>query len=85
MITKTEEEWRALLPPLVYHVTREAGTERPYTGALLNETRKGTYRCVCCGRVLCGADRVGELLAGLIATPLGRALKMNPDLSLIHI
>ena len=52
MITKSEEEWRALLPPLVYHVTREAGTERPYTGALLNESRKGTYRCVCCGRVL---------------------------------
>ena len=52
MTQKTAEEWRVLLSPLAYHVTREGGTERPYTGALLNESRKGVYRCVCCQHIL---------------------------------
>ena len=52
MTKKTEEEWRVLLSPLAYRVTREGGTERPYTGALLNESRKGVYRCVCCAHIL---------------------------------
>ena len=52
MSTKTEQEWRELLSPIAYHVTREGGTERPYTGALIKESRSGVYRCVCCERIL---------------------------------
>lgn len=51
-ITRSEEEWRAELSPLEYHVLREAGTERPGTGELLHENRVGIYRCRACGQEL---------------------------------
>src|SRR5436309_7069124 len=44
------------LTPLQYHVTQEAGTERPFSGSLWNNHADGTYRCVVCGRVLFDAD-----------------------------
>ena len=47
-IVKTEAEWREQLGTLGYTVTREAGTERPFTGPLLKEHRTGLFRCVCC-------------------------------------
>lgn len=54
--TRTEAQWRKLLSPLEYHILREAGTERPGTGALLNEKRQGTYFCRGCGARLFAAD-----------------------------
>jgi peptide-methionine (R)-S-oxide reductase len=51
-INKTEEQWRAELSDFEYQVLRQAGTERPFTGALLEESRVGTYSCRGCGAEL---------------------------------
>lgn len=49
---RSEIEWRRVLTPMEYHVLREAGTERPFTGELLDEKREGIYRCRACGSEL---------------------------------
>jgi len=51
-VVRTDEEWRRQLTPEQYHVTRQHGTERAFTGPHLNEKRTGTYSCVCCGASL---------------------------------
>ena len=53
-VVKSEAEWRAELTPAQFHVTRQAGTERPGTGPWLHEKRAGTYLCVACGQPLSG-------------------------------
>jgi peptide-methionine (R)-S-oxide reductase len=55
-IVKSDAEWRAQLTPAQYHVTREHGTERAFTGPFWNEKRRGTYACVCCGTALFASD-----------------------------
>ncbi|HWS57337.1 MAG TPA: peptide-methionine (R)-S-oxide reductase MsrB [Actinotalea sp.] len=55
-VTRTDEEWRASLSPQEFAVLRQAATERPWTGELLDETRVGTYSCRACGGVLFTAE-----------------------------
>jgi peptide-methionine (R)-S-oxide reductase len=51
-VIKTDEAWRKQLTPQQYHVTREKGTERAFTGAYWNTHEKGVYKCICCGTEL---------------------------------
>ena len=51
-VNKSDDEWRAELSEFEYHVLREAGTERAYTGELLEEARVGTFSCRGCGAEL---------------------------------
>jgi peptide-methionine (R)-S-oxide reductase len=55
-ISKTDNEWRALLSPEAYQVTRKHGTERAGTSPLNAEKRKGMFTCVCCGKELFASD-----------------------------
>jgi peptide-methionine (R)-S-oxide reductase len=51
-IVKDDAEWRYVLSPEQFRITREHGTERAYTGPHLDEKRPGTYLCVCCSAEL---------------------------------
>lgn len=56
-IRKSDSEWKKTLTPEQYHVTREKGTERAFTGEYWGTNEKGIYRCVCCGAPLFSSEK----------------------------
>jgi peptide-methionine (R)-S-oxide reductase len=48
-VEKTEAEWKSQLSAIAFAVTRQAATERAFTGRFWDHHEQGTYRCVCCG------------------------------------
>ena len=55
-VVKTDAEWRAMLEPLEYEVTRHAATERAFTGRYWDHHEPGIYTCVCCNTPLFSSD-----------------------------
>ncbi len=55
-IVRTEEEWRSILTPEQFRVTRKGGTEFAFSGKYHDHKEKGIYNCVCCGNPLFSSD-----------------------------
>lgn len=55
-VVKTDAEWKKILTPEQYHITRSAGTERPFCGVFYDNHKTGIYICVCCGLPLFSSD-----------------------------
>lgn len=63
-VTRSDSEWRKQLTPDQYHVLREKGTERAFTGALVNNHADGFYHCAACGARLFKSDTKFESGSG---------------------
>ena len=55
-LRKSEDEWRQELTPEQYHILRERGTERAFTGEYAHSREKGVYRCAACNEELFSSD-----------------------------
>jgi peptide-methionine (R)-S-oxide reductase len=59
-VVKSDEEWRKLLTPAEFAVTRKGGTEPAYSGRYWQSHDHGVYKCVCCGQLLFRSDEKFE-------------------------
>jgi peptide-methionine (R)-S-oxide reductase len=55
-VRKDEAAWKKQLTPNQYHVTRQKGTEPPFSGEFEDTETPGTYKCVCCGQPVFRSD-----------------------------
>jgi peptide-methionine (R)-S-oxide reductase len=83
-VTHSDEEWHKLLTPAQYNVLRHEGTERPFTSALLNEHRPGTFSCAGCDLPLYSSKTKFESGTGWPSfwAPLENAVDETEDRSL---
>ncbi len=85
-VEKSEQEWRAELTPEQYHVLREQGTERAFTGPHWNSHDDGVYRCAACGAELFDADTKFDSGTGwpsFTEPKVAAAVETRPDNSLL--
>src|SRR5215212_1299595 len=84
-VVKTPEEWRKILTPEQFYILREEGTERPYSSALNNEKRKGTYVCAACALPLFTSETKFESGTGWPSfyAPIPGALGTKVDYKII--
>jgi peptide-methionine (R)-S-oxide reductase len=85
-VEKTEQEWRQELTPEQYHVLREKGTERAFTGAYRATKEPGIYRCAGCGAELFRSDTKFESGTGwpsFYEPASGDAVQTERDWSLL--
>jgi len=82
-VTHSDAEWRKLLTPEQYDVLRQAGTERPFTSALLDEHRAGTFACAGCDLPLFSSKTKFESGTGWPSfwAPLDKAVDEEQDRS----
>lgn len=81
---KDDREWRQQLTPNQYYVTRQKGTEPPFTGEYEDVTKAGTYKCVCCGAELFRSETKFDSGCGwpsFYAPAKGEALDAETDRS----
>jgi peptide-methionine (R)-S-oxide reductase len=80
-VVKSDEEWRRLLTPEQYRITRECGTEPRFTGAYWNHHETGRYRCVACGAPLFSSDHKYDSGSGWPSfwQPAGRISEKEDD------
>jgi peptide-methionine (R)-S-oxide reductase len=60
----SDAEWRKRLTPEQFHILREKGTERAFTGALVNNHADGMYHCAACGASLFKSDTKYDSVSG---------------------
>jgi len=84
-VEKTDDEWRALLDPTAYQVSRHAGTERPFSSPLNNEKRAGTFHCAGCDLPLFSSKAKYDSGTGWPSfwQPLPKAIGTKIDFKLI--
>lgn len=80
----TDEQWKNILTPAQFHVLREKGTERAFTGQYTDTNEPGTYYCAACGQELFGAKTKFHSGCGwpaFYAAAAGDRVKLTPDRS----
>ena len=80
-VNKTDDEWRKQLTPEQYEVTRQKGTERPFTGAYWDTKDGGMYHCVCCGEPLFASGEKFDSECGWpsFSAPVAGTVQENVD------
>lgn len=87
-VSKSDEEWALELNPVEFTVLRQAGTERPWTGALLGEDRAGIYSCRACDAELFRSETKFDAHCGwpsFFAPLAGDAVELLEDRSLAMV
>jgi peptide-methionine (R)-S-oxide reductase len=84
-IQKSEDEWKKLLTPEEFFVLRKKGTEPPFTGTYVHQTKEGTYVCAGCGNLLFSSETKFDSGSGwpsFFAPVHPDAVVLKPDRSL---